>query len=316
MFEHGELERFLFVLHAAGSRPRDGPHAKNEGAGIHFQWIRGEPNYQQLSSCCQTVHETGHCLTTWSCGQNGIGSAERSQLSSCVFRFTVDVFVRPELLRELLRLPTETNGHGPESHPSRVLNPEVTESADALDRDEPTGTQAGIAQRIERRHTCTQERRSLDGFKTVGNRYRSTRVNHHHFCVPAVDHDAGKNSVGAVDHVSSEAWEAGLVPSTTDPNTDPLTYRTGRNIRADGVDAPDDFVPRYAGINEVRHGSVSHQAGGRANTTSLNPNANLIRTGILQRPANFSEDSRFADFDGSVRTVHQFPPCYGNICSL
>src|SRR6201997_175729 len=214
MFEHGELQRFLCVLPATGSRPRDGPHAKNEGAGIHFQWIRGEPNHQQLSSYCQTVHETGHCLTTWSCGQDGIGSAERSQLSSCVFRSTVDVFVRAEFLGELLRLPTETYGHGPESHPSRVLNPEVTESADALDRDERTGTQAGIAQRIERRHTCTQERCSFDGFKTVGNRYRATRVNHHDFCVSAVDHDAGKHSVGAVDEVSSEAGEAGVIPST------------------------------------------------------------------------------------------------------
>src|SRR5579864_4719065 len=120
-------------------------HAKNERARVYFQWIRGEPDHQQLSSYCQTVHETGHSLTTWSCGRDGIGSAERSQLSSCVFRSTVDVFVRPELLRELLRFPTETNGDALKSHLSRVLNPEVTESADALDRDERTGTQAGIA---------------------------------------------------------------------------------------------------------------------------------------------------------------------------
>src|ERR1700756_3785200 len=125
-------------------------HAKNERARVYFQWIRGEPNNQQLSSYCETVHETGHCLATWSCGEDGIGSAERSQLSSSVFRSTVDVFVRAEFLGELLRLPTETNGDGPESHPSRVLNPEVTESADALDGDGGTGTKAGISERIER----------------------------------------------------------------------------------------------------------------------------------------------------------------------
>jgi len=58
----------------------------------------------------------------------------RNQLS------TVDVLVRTEFLRELLRLRAETNGDSPESHASRVLNPEVSESANPLDRDERTGT--------------------------------------------------------------------------------------------------------------------------------------------------------------------------------
>ena len=58
----------------------------------------------------------------------------RNQLS------TVDVLVRTEFLRELLRLRAETNGDSPESYASRVLNPEVSESANPLDRDERTGT--------------------------------------------------------------------------------------------------------------------------------------------------------------------------------
>jgi hypothetical protein len=57
--------------------------------------------------------------------------------------------VRAEFLCELLRLRTETDGDGPVSHPSRVLNPKVTESANPLDRDQRTSTQAGIPQRIE-----------------------------------------------------------------------------------------------------------------------------------------------------------------------
>jgi hypothetical protein len=52
-------------------------------------------------------------------------------------------------------------------------------------------------------------------------------------------------------------------------------------MRAHGVDAPDDFVPRYAGINKVRQCSVYQQAVGMANAASLNPNANLTRTGLL-----------------------------------
>jgi hypothetical protein len=56
-------------------------------------------------------------------------------LSGSIFRTTVDVFMCPEFLRELLRLPSETNSNSPESHPSCVLNFQVTESADTLDRD-------------------------------------------------------------------------------------------------------------------------------------------------------------------------------------
>jgi hypothetical protein len=89
--------------------------------------------------------------------------------------------------------------------PSRVLNPEVTESANPLDCDERAGTQAGISQRIERRHTRTQDRCCLDGLQTIRNRYRCARFNDHDFCVPAVDHDAGEHTVGAVNKVSSEA---------------------------------------------------------------------------------------------------------------
>src|SRR5262244_3397472 len=126
IFEQRKLHRFLFVLHATGGRPGDGMHAKNEGAGSHFQWILGEPNHQQFSSYGQSFHETGHCLTTGSSSEDGIGSAKRSQLCSRIFRPAVDVLVRAELLCELLRLRTETDGDSPESHPSRVLNPEVT----------------------------------------------------------------------------------------------------------------------------------------------------------------------------------------------
>jgi hypothetical protein len=32
--------------------------AKNGGAGIHFQWIPGEPNHQQFSSYGDSFHET------------------------------------------------------------------------------------------------------------------------------------------------------------------------------------------------------------------------------------------------------------------
>src|SRR5258708_1877365 len=55
---------------------------------------------------------------------------------------------------------------------------------------------------------------------------------------------------------------------------------------------------------------------GMTHTTSLNPNANLIRTGILQRSTNLSEDPRLADFDGSVRTFHHCLQYDGNSCSL
>jgi hypothetical protein len=53
-----------------------------------------------------------------------------------------------------------------------------------------------------------------------------------------------------------------------------------RNIRADGIDATDDFVTRYARISKVRKFSVHDCAVGIAHATSLNPNAYLIGAGI------------------------------------
>src|SRR5260370_16718101 len=84
-----------------------------------------------------------------------MGSEERWQPGSRIFHSAVDVLVRAEFFCELPRLRTETNGHSPEPHPSCVLNPEVSESANPLDCDEGTATQAGISQGVARRHTCT-----------------------------------------------------------------------------------------------------------------------------------------------------------------
>ncbi len=79
-------------------------HAKDEGTGIHLQWIRGEPNHQQFSSYGESFHEIGHSLTTWSSSEDGVGSAKRSQLGSRILRPAVNVFVCPEFLCEFLRL--------------------------------------------------------------------------------------------------------------------------------------------------------------------------------------------------------------------
>jgi hypothetical protein len=63
-------------------------------------------------------------------------------------------------------------------------------------------------------------------------------------------------------------------------------------------------VPGDAGISKVRQCAVYQQAVGVANAASLNPDANLIGAGFLQRPANLSEDAGFADFNCSVRCAH------------
>jgi hypothetical protein len=47
-----------------------------------------------------------------------------------------------------------------------------------------------------------------------------------------------------------------------------------------------------------------------AHAASLDADANLIGTGILQRPANLSEDSRFADFNCSVCCAHFCTPSF------
>ena len=46
-------------------------------------------------------------------------------------------------------------------------------------------------------------------------------------------------------------------------------------------DPPNDFVPRYAGISEVRQCAVYQEAVGMANAASLDSDANLIWAGIL-----------------------------------
>src|SRR5262249_3822170 len=193
----------------------------------------------------------------------------------------VDILVRAEFLGELFRLRTKTNCDGPESHPSRVLNTKVSESPNALDRDERSGTQAGIPKRIEGRDARTQQRCGIYRLETAWNRYRGARFNGHDLRVAAVNHDAGEHRVNAVDEVSSQAGNAGAIPSTRDPNSDALAYRTGPDIRADGINASDDLMPRHSRISQARNFLVYEHAVRMTYTASLDPNADLTRTWIL-----------------------------------
>src|SRR5262249_15162662 len=153
---------------------------------------------------------------------------------------------------QLFRLRTKTNCNGPESHPSRVLNAEVSESPNALDRDERAGTQAGIPKRIEGRDARTQQRCGIYRLETVWNRYGGARFNGHDLRVATVNHDAGEHRVHTVDEISPQAGNAGAIPSARYSNAHALAYRTGPDIRADGINAPDDLMPGHSRISQAR----------------------------------------------------------------
>jgi hypothetical protein len=180
----------------------------------------------------------------------------------------------------------------------------VTESTNALDRDEGACAQTGIPKSIERCHTCTQERSRPGGLQLLRYCYRSAGLDHHDFRVSSVNCDSGKDRIDAIDEVTAEATEAGIVPTSTDSDAHTLTYGTGFYVRAYGVDSPDDLVARHTGIDKVWKRPIYEKTVRMTHAASLDSDAHLIGTGLIQWPVNLSKDSGVAYFYRSVRSVH------------
>ena len=106
-------------------------------------------HHQQLAVDAESGDDRAHALGVGHRGEDHFRAAELGQLLGHVLRGAVDIDLGAELLGQGSLVGAARDRHGLESHLGRELHAEVTQAADAEDRDEIARTRAAVAQRIE-----------------------------------------------------------------------------------------------------------------------------------------------------------------------
>jgi hypothetical protein len=89
-------------------------------------------------------------------------AAHRPQRGSGITSGTVEVVVSAKRACQFLLVAPAIDRDGAKPKACGELDGEMTETADAVNRDQIACAGSRVAQRVERRHPCTQQRRRLD----------------------------------------------------------------------------------------------------------------------------------------------------------
>src|SRR5262245_8291787 len=167
--------------------------------------------------------------------------------------------MRSELLRHLLLVLAAAERHGLESHPTRVLQTEMTETADALHRHHVARMRTGMAQGVEHGHARTHEGPRLFGGETIRNQRQRFSRRDHVLGIAAAEIDTGDLAIHAHAEIAPPALVTGEIVSTVPADPDAITGLPARDAIAERVDATRRFVTRHARKFETGPETVLHQ---------------------------------------------------------
>ena len=118
----------------------------------------------------QSIHERGDRLCVRRRRENHARAAELLQFRRRIASIGINVMVRAQFSRQRFLVLASADRHGLESHLPRVLNTEMSQSADAVHGDHIAAARAGIAQRVVDRDARAHERPRFLRRQVVRNR--------------------------------------------------------------------------------------------------------------------------------------------------
>src|SRR5262249_6515487 len=158
----------------------------------------------------------------------------------------------------------------------------MAKPSDAQHGDKIAGFRRGVAKCTERRKPGTQQRRSIDRRKIVGNGHEPARLCEQHFGVAAVLVNTGELLIAAIHEVATAAEFAIAASAAEEPYPHALPYLPALHIGGEHVDLADDFVARNAGPID-RKQAVNGAGIGMADAASLDTYSRLAWARISKR---------------------------------
>jgi hypothetical protein len=177
-----------------------------------------------------------------------------------------------------------------------VLHAEVTQAADALDRDQVTRAGAGVPEGVERRDAGTEQGRGRDRVEVGrdgGQRFgRENGV----LGVPPVEGDAGYLAVLAALEVAAPAGLAREAVTAVPAGAGAVALAPGGDALADGVDAAGDLVARDPGVADAGVGALLDVVVAVADAAGVDRDTDLPGAGVGDRPLDqFELGARLGD---------------------
>src|SRR5712672_354253 len=184
----------------------------------------------------------------------------------------------------------------------------MSQATDALDGDEISATEAGVAQGVVGGDAGAEERGGFGGGEVVGDGGDAAGFGDHNFGIAAVDGDAGDYGVEAIDDVTAAAGLAGAVFAAEEADAYSLTNFPFRDAGAEGFDAADYFVAGNAREFETGIGAGYGGGVGVADAAGFYADANLAGAGLGDGALYHFEDIWRGDFYCFVGAFHSNAP--------
>jgi hypothetical protein len=241
VLELAEVGGILVVFGGPVGPSEDGDTLGDHGHGGEVD-ITSESEEKESSSGDDTVEEFGDDLGGGSSGDDDLGTTELLELSGLVDLGGIEVDVGTEVLGELFFGGAGGESDGAVTHLAGVLDGQVTETSDTLDRNDLTRLDVHVAQRVEGGDTGAHERSSLSGVELLGDGSNSLGPEVDVLSVATVGDDTVDIFVVAGHVIVLQAASAAEAVTTVPARADAVTELPLGLTLGDGNDITNDFV--------------------------------------------------------------------------
>src|SRR5438105_3222017 len=188
--------------------------------------------------------------------------------------------MRAEFFGQRLLIAAAPDGDGAKSHLPGILNAQVTQAADALNRYDIAGACATITKRVIDRDTGAHQRSGFIGGQIVRHKRDGFGRDDDILGIASVKVNAGNFLKLAVNKVAATAGVAGEAMAAVPADTNPLAGLPLGYVGTDCVDAPGDFVAGDSGILHARPAGFLHDRVAVADAAGLDFDAYLAAAGL------------------------------------
>src|ERR1700751_1778174 len=216
-----------------------------------------------------------------------------------------------ELVRQRGLIGTSCDGSDPVAQLVRILHTEMTQSTDALDRDQRVGFGLQLLQCVVGGDAGAQQRGGIDRLQGVGNADKPAGAGVDRLGVSTIRVRAGSRLICAVDEIPVAAPDTHAAVTAQKANANAVTDAPSGYLLSEGIDDADDLMPRYHRLTGIGTQALDREHIAVADTATVHTKPHMTRLRVEQLTLHQFELPPPGDLKGAIGR-HAKPP---SVCS-